>query len=135
MLGASGGLASTNAQHCSKGTESCRARPRITNASATPIGGYREYESTLSATIDPNGSQTTYEIWIRYERHLCEGKVPSCTKHTSEPIDSASLAAGDGAELVGYTGNTRDCAYEYWFVASNSAGTVHSPHKNAKNDC
>jgi hypothetical protein len=102
--------------------------PEISNVSASEVSSQR---ATFSATIEPRGSKTTYEVWIRYSP--CQGGAGECPQpplqkrighgKVSQHMSSRSVRA---KLIMGTPG----CTYEYWFVASNASGTVESERQS-----
>jgi hypothetical protein len=85
-------------------------------------------DATLQAQIDPEGLETTYQLWIedpcpapmeciRVAR-LADGSIPAGTASESLSVDLAS-----SSQHLNIEPNTR---YEYWVIAKSSAGTVES---------
>lgn len=102
--------------------------PEITNVSAS---GVSEHHATVSATIAANGHPTTYQVWVSYAP--CQGGAGECPT----PVQKEQIARGKLSAKMG----TRDarskvqmltpsCTYAYWFVATNSSGTVESEHES-----
>jgi len=88
-------------------------RPTI---EATTAKAY-EHEGTIEARIDPEGSETTYEIWLE-----CRG-AHEPTWPCEQRVEG-HLAAGFEAKPVSLhlTGLQEGTYYEYGVVATNSAG-------------
>jgi hypothetical protein len=98
--------------------------PEISNVSAS---GVSERRATLTATVEPRGSQTLYEVFVRYSP--CPGGSGECpTAPRQERIARGKIspklnARSVHAKLVMLTAG---CTYEYWFVASNASGAAQS---------
>ena len=88
-----------------------------------------EHEGTIEARIDPQGSETTYEIWLE-----CRGShepVWPCEQRVD-----GHLAAGFEAKAVSLqlTGLQEGTYYEYGVVAANSAGQTNENGVNILQD-
>lgn len=94
----------------------------------TPAG-VTEHGATLEAQIDPEGSETTFEVWIQCERPA-GGGVP-CEAAAVSPLGQDHLASGSAAETVRgvLTGLEPGYSYIYWFVATNVAGRTEGRHR------
>lgn len=102
--------------------------PEISHVSASGVGNRH---ATFSATIESRGSNTTYEVLIRYSP--CQGGAGECP----QPIRQKRVGHGKVPEKLSartvrgkLTMGTAGCTYEYWFVASNASGTVESEHQS-----
>jgi hypothetical protein len=88
-----------------------------------------EHEGTIEAQIDPQGSETTYEIWLE-----CRG-AHEPTWPCEQRVEGR-LAAGFEAKTVSLqlTGLQEGTYYEYGVVASNSAGQTNESGVNIMQD-
>jgi hypothetical protein len=96
--------------------------PTIAEVSATQISSR---DATLQARIDPEGLETTYELWIAdpcpapmeciRDAQLGEGVVPASSSGEYQIIDLAR--SGKHLNIEPKT------IYDYWIVAKNAAGT------------
>jgi hypothetical protein len=91
--------------------------------------GVTEHGATLEAQIDPEGSETTLEVWIQCERPA-SGGAP-CEPAAVSPLGQDHLASGSAAETVAavLTGLEPAYSYTYWFVATNVAGRTEGRHR------
>jgi hypothetical protein len=100
--------------------------PEISNVSASNVGARH---ATVTATIEPRGSDTTYELMMRYSP--CPAGAGECPQPPRVERDGHGKVAQKlatrtvRAKLVMLT---KGCIYEYWIVASNASGTVESEH-------
>ncbi len=94
----------------------------------TPAG-VTEHGATLEAQIDPEGSETTLEVWIQCERPP-SGGAP-CEAAAVSPLGQDHLASGSAAETVAavLTGLEPGYSYTYWFVATNAVGRTEGRHR------
>jgi hypothetical protein len=102
--------------------------PEISNVSASGVTGRR---ATLSATIEPRGAPTAYEVFVRYSP--CPGGAGECAMPPrQERIGHGKISPTVNARTVRpkLVMLTAGCTYEYWFVASNSFGTVESERQS-----
>jgi hypothetical protein len=97
------------------------ARPTINDVTTTKV---YEHEGTIEAQINPQGSETTYEIWLE-----CE----SIDALPCEPIGSGQriqgqLASGFEAKTVSLLLNNLQPGSRYWYgiAATNSVGETES---------
>jgi hypothetical protein len=102
--------------------------PEISSVSASNVGARH---ATVSATIEPRGSDTRYELLVRYSP--CPGGAGECAQPARQERDghgkvSHALSSTEvRAKLVMLT---KGCTYEYWIVASNASGTVESERQS-----
>jgi hypothetical protein len=100
--------------------------PLIERISASHV---TQHEATLEAQINPQGSETGYEIWV----------WPGCSAGACERLPPRVVAKaadiGDGyegrvviAEVHGLEPGVSN--NEYWVVASNAVGSTESPHES-----
>lgn len=103
--------------------------PTISGESPT---GITEYGATLEAQINPEGSETTFEVWIQCERPA-SGGAP-CESAAVSPLGQDHLAGGSAAETVRgvVTSLQPGYSYTYWFVATNLAGRTEGRHRSLK---
>jgi hypothetical protein len=100
-------------------------------ASAPRIGGesasVSENKATLKADIDPEGLQTIYEFWVRYE--VCQSGSGGGCNSVAERVGSGSILASDEAQPVSVELKSLKWNYSYSFVilAANPDGTRESP--------
>jgi hypothetical protein len=106
--------------------------PEISNVSASGVSTRR---ATFSATIEPRGSRTAYEVWIRFSP--CPGGAGECAQPPRQKrighgkVPQQMSARTVRAKLIM---GTPGCTYEYWFVASNASGTVESEHESVTSE-
>lgn len=100
--------------------------PGIERISASHV---TQHEATLEAQINPEGSETGYEIWV----------WPGCSAGACERLPPRVVAKaadiGDGYEgrvvITEVHGLEQGVSNnEYWVVASNAAGTTESAHES-----
>jgi hypothetical protein len=102
--------------------------PEISNVSASGVTSRR---ATLTATIEPRAAATTYSVFVRYSP--CPGGSGECpTPPQQERIGHGNVSPKLNARTVRakLVMLTAGCTYEYWFVASNSFGTVESERES-----
>jgi hypothetical protein len=101
-------------------------RPTIEDTTTTKV---YEHEGTIEARIDPQGSETTYEIWLE-----CRG--PHEPTWPCEQRVEGRLAAGFEAKTVSLhlTGLQEGSYYEYGVAAANSAGQTNESGVNIMQD-
>lgn len=98
------------------------AAPSIEGVSASQIASK---QATLEATVNPQGLETKYELWIAYA--VCQ-KVPpgraECESFSVERRAEGQIAAGSSGQAVSttLTNLSPGYLYTYWAVASNTAG-------------
>jgi hypothetical protein len=92
------------------------------------VSNVTEHDATLEARIDPEGLETTYEIWVA-EQVECQADE-SCPIELGEisqwPVKHGQILAGDSNQAVSadLTNLKRHSSYSFWVVATNSAGTI-----------
>ncbi len=100
-------------------------RPSIKSVSASHV---TQHSATLEATINPEGAQTSYEIWF----------LPGCTEGGCERLPARVVAKasdiGKGNENVDVEAQLTELEpgvsnNEYWVVASSAFGTIESAHQ------
>ncbi len=100
-------------------------KPSIESESVAHI---TQHSASLEAKINPDGSETGYEIWFLpgCSAGACE-RVPPRVVAKAADIGSGTEGLGVGVQLTelepGVSNN------EYWVVASNAAGTTESAHQ------
>jgi len=97
-------------------------KPLITS---TYVSGLSKHAATLTAVIDPEGGETSYELWLEYSR--CEG-----CEATREAVGTGTIAfsrsglSGGGYESDAVSTTVKTLAanlmYRFWVVASNPSG-------------
>ncbi|HEY7934877.1 MAG TPA: NHL repeat-containing protein [Solirubrobacteraceae bacterium] len=99
--------------------------PSIESESASHI---TQHSASLEAKINPQGSETSYEIWF----------WPGCSEGACERVAPRVVAKaadiGSGHEGLVVSAQLTDLQAgisnnEYWVVASNSAGTTETAHQ------
>lgn len=85
-----------------------------------------ETQATVSATIEPHGHATSYEVWLIYSPCAPFSECPKAL--IKQRIGQGKLRSKTASGVVGKTIKmlSPGCDYAYWFVASNSAGRVES---------
>jgi hypothetical protein len=108
------------------------APPSIDSESASNI---TEHSATLEAQINPDGLETSYEIWLA-EKVECQAGRECPLELDGEISESrvvhGQIAAGDSAQTVSADLahlEEGSYAYSYWVVATNSAGKTESLHQ------
>jgi hypothetical protein len=106
-------------------TSGSAAAPSIEGLGASQIG---EAKATIAASISADGAKTKYQVWVAYAP--CQGGAGECAKpFQEEELVRGSVMARDTREIErALSGLTGGCSYSFWFVASNSQGTVESEH-------
>jgi hypothetical protein len=102
--------------------------PEISSVSSS---GVSERRAALAATIEPRGSATLYEVFVRYSP--CGGGAGECpTPPRQERIGHGRVSPKLNARTVRakLVMMTPGCTYAYWFVASNASGSVESEHQS-----
>jgi hypothetical protein len=104
--------------------------PVIGSVSASNI---TERGATLEAQVDPQGSATTYEIWL--ECQVASLQAGAGCGSGSEPVPGSPrghdvIAVGSENRTVGVTVTGLHPGYSYWYgvLVTNSAGKVESLH-------
>ncbi len=105
-----------------EGTTHGRSRPSIAAVSAT---GITRTQATLTARINPEGSETTYVFEIGYIG--CQG-VEYCEFYHEQVVREGNLASGITAKRVSARLTHLEPGYEYEYsvVATNAEGTSES---------
>jgi hypothetical protein len=97
------------------------------------VSNVTEHEATLEARIDPEGLETTYEIWVA-EQVECQADE-SCPIEFGEisqwPARRGQISAGDSNQVVSadLTHLEKESSYSFWVVATNSAGKTEGSHR------
>ncbi len=109
------GLSAARALAAEGGGGSGDKAPVIESESESNIS---ERGVTLETQINPEGSETEYELWIE-----C-GVVYQCG--SAERAESGRLPAGDSGQAVSFVASIPqpDNRYKYWVVATSSEGTT-----------
>jgi hypothetical protein len=104
--------------------------PMLEGLSASEI---TERTAKLGALINPDGSRTTYQLWVEYAP--CQGGAGECPNPpVIEKVGKGKIAPGDQGVAVSRNLKmlTPGCHYTYWFVATNSFGTAQSSREQVK---
>jgi hypothetical protein len=127
MAAAASGVSANSAQ----AEEGVTGPPSIEHVSATPVTPKR---ATLEATIDPNGLETKYEFRLEFGCGLQRpepgpGQV-QCESIGLVTVGGGQIAAGYGGQTVSLelTSLSPGNIYDYWVVATNSAGSTETSH-------
>ena len=98
-------------------------RPMIENVTATKV---YEHEGTLEAQINPEGSETTYEIWL--ECQSAHEPFWPCEPIMNSQRIEGHIAAGFEAKTVSLHLAGLQPGFHYWYgvAAANSAGRTES---------
>jgi hypothetical protein len=100
-----------------------RAQDPVAPAVTTdPAAAITRTGATLNASVDPNGSETTY--------HFEYGTTTAYGLQT--PDASAGAGADPAARSAAVTGLTPDTTYHFRVVAANAAGTVNGRDRTLK---
>jgi hypothetical protein len=100
--------------------------PVVSEVSATNI---TEDGAILEAQVNPEGSATTYEVWVG-----CENPPPgssTCEAIEESPQGQGNLVAGSEAQPVSINLTDLQPGASYWYVivASSAAGRAESHHR------
>lgn len=110
-------ISATNAAGVTKGEDRTLSTLALPTATTGSVSNLTSKEATLSATVTPNGSQTTYQF--EYGTTASYGSV----------IPGAGVAIGSGTGPITVnqtvTGLLEGTAYHYRVVARSEAGTVY----------
>jgi hypothetical protein len=102
--------------------------PEISNVAASNIG---TRQASVMATIEARGSNTTYELLMRYSPCPAgAGECPQPPRQERFGHGKVSHRSGTRTVRANLKMLTKGCTYEYWFVASNASGTVESEHQS-----
>ncbi len=92
------------------------------------VSDVTDHDATLEAQIEPGGLESTYEFWLSTTD--CQNAPASgqCGP-TVERVGLGHIAAGDSGQTASTSLSDLEPghAYEYWVIASNSAGISESP--------
>ena len=114
-------VSATNAYGTTPGEDKTFATPKPPSATTEAATGVKETEATLKASVNPNGSATTYQF--EYGLTTSYGsKVPA----SPESIGSGTSAVAVSKAISGLKEGT---TYHYRVVASNVAGAVNGSDK------
>jgi hypothetical protein len=126
-----GGLVSSGSQvwAAEGGGQVAGEAPTIANLSVSGIG---EHEVTMEAQINPEGLETTYEMWLEYRD--CQNIPPGgyqCESISEARVEHGQLPAGNYAQIVRATRSDLQpgYSYSYWVLATSSAGRTESLHR------
>jgi IPT/TIG domain len=110
------------------GSALAASEPSIDSVSVT---GITEHDATLQAQINPNGLETTYELYL--SSPACQANWPEigpCMAIQGFSVPGGSITAGSGDQTVSLDLNSAGVKlqagtwYEYSVSAKNSAGSV-----------
>jgi hypothetical protein len=89
---------------------------------STAVSAIGERSATLEAQIDPEGEETTYEMWLEYS--VCPNS--GCAAMSAERAALGQLEAGESGQHVSATLDDLRPGeeYGYWVVASSPGGDV-----------
>jgi RHS repeat-associated protein len=117
-------LIATNEAGIRTGEDKTFTTPVLPTATTEAATGVNEKEATLKASVNPNGSSTTYQF--EYGTTTSYG--------TKVPFSPESVGAGKTAVAVSkaITGLAEGTTYHYRVVASSAAGTVKGSDQTLK---
>ncbi len=100
--------------------------PTISELAAHDI---TEQGATLEAQIDPEGSETTYALWIQC--FAAPAEYPPCEPAAARVYGEGTVGAAvsDQAVSLKVAGLQPGYFYMYWIVAANSHATTESRHR------
>ena len=97
--------------------------PKVSRLSASDISRSR---AKLKAVIDPQGTNTTYDVWLSYPA--------ACSKHGCEKVNEEEVGVGTVSPgkpqtvVVAVTELPPNTKFTFWFEASNAGGETTRVH-------
>ncbi len=119
------------------------AVPAVADAASPPsidsvsVSGITNSDATLETKINPNGLDTTYELYL--SSPVCQADWPMigpCMAIQVFSVPGGSIPAGSGDQTVSLDLNSAGVSlspgehYEYWVTATNAAGTITGPARD-----
>jgi hypothetical protein len=103
--------------------------PTAPSIESESVSNLAATDATLEATIDPNGRETSYEIWF-----WAGCSMGACERTGPSVVATGHINPGSGNQTVNVKLNENELEpgisnNEYWIVASNSAGKTESAHQ------
>jgi RHS repeat-associated protein len=117
-------VSATNASGTTLGLDKSFTTPKLPTATTEAATSVKETEATLKASVNPNGTATTYQF--EYGKTISYG--------TKVPLSPESVGSGTTAVVLSkaISGLAEGVTYHYRVVASNAAGSVNGADKTLK---